>query len=90
MTGHHGKHTHHGYAYSTWRKKVVLKFDGRCAICGAKTELEAHHVRGYTEFPDEQYVVDNGVVLCHNCHLGVHRSAGATIIEDEKELERVN
>lgn len=32
------------FKYKKWRKKVCEKFNYKCYLCGAKDELEAHHV----------------------------------------------
>ena len=35
--------------------------------------LEAHHLNSYTDFPDERFVLENGITLCRECHKEFHR-----------------
>ena len=37
-------------------------------MCGAKTMLEAHHIKEKVNFPELEYDVSNGICLCHDCH----------------------
>ena len=56
---------------ATFRRKVLAKTGGRCAVCGVKEGVEAHHVvslsRGGSNDPA------NGVPLCREHH----KEAGA-------------
>ncbi len=65
------------YAYGVWRK-TVLKRDGyACQSCG-NDEMncpEAHHRVSFAKFPEQRFVVANGVTLCATCHSRTHREA---------------
>jgi 5-methylcytosine-specific restriction endonuclease McrA len=72
----------HRYAdprYSEWRTAVMNKYDWTCQECGKKgdrkkrTGLDAHHIKGWTAYPEFRYVVDNGIPLCRPCHKREHR-----------------
>jgi len=57
--------------YREWRQ-AVLKRDGkRCRTCQSTENLEVHHIKPFGDFPDLQTDVDNGVVLCQQCHQNV-------------------
>jgi hypothetical protein len=57
-----------------WKAKVFKRNKNTCQHCGAKTWLEAHHVKGVRERPDLRHAVENGLTLCHECHYyGVHK-----------------
>ena len=61
------------------RKKKLLLYKaqgGCCAYCGGHfgTEsLEIHHLAGVSENPGLALATSNMVLLCHECHLKVHR-----------------
>ena len=61
--------------YRRW-KKAVLQRDGHiCVLCGVnKAEdktivLHVDHIKPFALFPDLRFDVDNGRVLCKQCHL---------------------
>lgn len=59
--------------YIKWRDAVYKRDEYTCALCGADTDLHAHHKKGFDEFPSLRYVVNNGITLCRKCHLKVHK-----------------
>ena len=52
-----------------WKKEVFLRDNHTCQICGSKTHLEAHHIKEKRNYPKLQYDVENGICLCHECHI---------------------
>jgi len=54
-----------------WRERAaqVKMLRGKCAKCGSRERLEAHHLtyerRGHEDMADLQ-------VLCHDCHMRTH------------------
>lgn len=81
--GHHG--THRGYQYTRWRQAVYNNCQGRCVLCGAEDHLEAHHIKSFKDCPEERNNPLNGILLCHKCHLRVHRAGGAILLDEEME-----
>lgn len=66
-------HSHSDAQYAEWRR-AVLKRDGwLCRRCPSRSELHAHHIKSWAEFPAFRYVVDNGLTLCKDCHKFEHR-----------------
>lgn len=63
---------------STEQKQWVLNVFKRdhftCQICGDNTggNLEAHHIKLFSLYPEERLNLDNGVTLCTGCHLALH------------------
>lgn len=55
-----------------WRNHV-LERDKQCVFCGAKEQLQAHHVSEWAVDPVNRINVDNGITLCGRCHAGEHR-----------------
>lgn len=54
--------------YKIW-KRAVLERDGyKCVWCFATESLEVDHIKPFAYFPELRFAIDNGRVLCHNCH----------------------
>jgi 5-methylcytosine-specific restriction endonuclease McrA len=55
-----------GGVAATFRRRALRKTGGRCARCGSRDRVEAHHVLpllfGGTNDPE------NAMPLCHECH----------------------
>lgn len=48
---------------------AVFTRDGyRCVECGGEAK-DAHHITNRNDMPYGGYVKENGVSLCHSCHL---------------------
>ena len=56
-----------------WTKSVYTRDNYTCQICETKQDIQAHHIRAWKKYPDYRYNIDNGIVLCRNCHQNVHR-----------------
>ena len=56
-----GKHT-------KWANEVKKRDKYMCQRCTSKEEIEAHHIRKRSVFPELKYDINNGVVLCQRCH----------------------
>jgi len=65
------KRSHHTHIREDrkWRKDVFERDDYTCQECGKKGGyLQAHHIKGWTEYPDLRRDLNNGVTLCIDCH----------------------
>lgn len=54
-----------------WAREVILR-DKSCVRCGARENLQAHHVKSYAKHPEQRLDVNNGVALCPLCHHAQH------------------
>lgn len=52
-----------------WRESVLARDARKCRECGSGERLEAHHVVRWVDAPDLRLDLDNGLTLCHECHL---------------------
>lgn len=60
-------------AYLWWRREILSRDNYICAACGVRGgKLVAHHLFGWTEYPEYKYDLDNGVTLCSDYHLYLH------------------
>jgi len=51
-------------------------------------KLYAHHIKPYALFPKLAYDIDNGITLCHKCHVKAHREYGGYALHKLPEEER--
>ena len=53
-----------------WGKRVKDRDGWKCKISNQDCEgrMEAHHILGWTEYPELRYEINNGITLCHAHH----------------------
>lgn len=61
----------HSPEYKSWRKEVHQKRDD-CAECGSTEMLQAHHIVPVSEDKSLATDIDNGTLLCWECHSSKH------------------
>lgn len=54
--------------YRVWRMAVLERDNYTCVWCGNKTNLNVDHIKSYAHYPELRYAIDNGRVLCVECH----------------------
>mgnify|MGYP001574591048 FL=1 len=54
--------------YKIWRVAILLRDNYQCSICGDKNNLHVDHIKSWKEYPELRYAIDNGRVLCAECH----------------------
>lgn len=67
-------------AYGNWRKEIWKRDGFKCKINNkdCNDRIEAHHILGFTKYPELRYDINNGITLCHFHHPRVR--------EEEKRL----
>lgn len=61
--------------YRQWRKSVFERDNYTCQVCGVSGgELNAHHIKPFSVYPDLRFDVSNGLTLCKQCHINVHKA----------------
>lgn len=53
---------------------LMVRKGGQCEWCGARKELQVHHVLPYDHFPQLKEHPDNLMLLCADCHKKLHRN----------------
>ena len=76
-----------GMVYQEWRMKVWIRDGFKCKINNqdCKGQIEAHHILGWTRYPELRYEVNNGITLCH-AHHPRKRAEEKRLAPDFKEL----
>jgi HNH endonuclease len=59
-------------AYIEWRKSVFERDSYTCRECGAKGNINAHHIKAWSKHPEQRFDIDNGITLCGDCHAKQH------------------
>lgn len=56
--------------YKLWRIDVFSRDLFTCQMpgCSGAHDLEAHHIKTFSEYPELRFEVSNGITLCTNCH----------------------
>jgi 5-methylcytosine-specific restriction endonuclease McrA len=69
-TRHKTHRDKHGNMYDReWRTKIFKRDKYTCRNCGqVGVRLQAHHIKGYKEYPELRYILNNGLTLCVSCH----------------------
>lgn len=63
---------------AAWRRAVINRDRATCKLCGATdTELHAHHLKSYLEFPALRWEITNGQTVCAPCHWQIHSKTTA-------------
>ena len=65
--------------YYQWRKAVLQRDKNICQSCGQSNCLRAHHIKGFVTNPELQFVINNGIILCENCHIDLHFGRKANV-----------
>jgi len=58
-------------AKARWRESVLKRDGSRCRLCNSTDSLETHHIRPFRFYPKDRWKIENGLTLCHDCHLKV-------------------
>jgi 5-methylcytosine-specific restriction endonuclease McrA len=51
-----------------WQKLIKKRDRYHCQYCGTLKDLQIHHIKGFTAFPELRFDVNNGITLCKKCH----------------------
>lgn len=68
----------------TWSKNVKERANYTCERCGSKERLEAHHEVAVKIDSTKANDLDNGICLCHDCHMKAHSESGCTLSDLRK------
>jgi len=58
--------------YKAWRKAVYERDGYKCVLCGTEGDgknLNADHIKGFSQYPELRLDINNGRTLCKKCHV---------------------
>lgn len=59
----------HSPEYKLWRKSVFQRDDFTCQLCEKSGKnLQANHIKKFSDFPELRFEISNGITLCKECH----------------------
>ena len=58
---------------SKWSKEVRARDKQKCVWCNETYGLVAHHIWHKLYCPESALDIDNGITLCHKCHMFQHQ-----------------
>lgn len=76
-----------GWKNKKWKEQVKKQNGSICQKCGNDKNLIIHHIYSYKENWDRRHDVNNGVVLCQECHKKFHKSFGYRNNTEEQLVE---
>lgn len=62
--------------YIQWRRSVFERDHYACHLCNDSKggNLVAHHILTFKNFPHLRFDIGNGVTMCKNCHIRIHKT----------------
>lgn len=57
--------------YRTWKLAILSRDGYKCTRCQNPGNI-AHHIKGFSTYPELRFKVNNGTTLCQSCHKLYH------------------
>jgi hypothetical protein len=57
-----------------WSNIIKKRDNYICQYCHkVGSKLNSHHIKSYEKYPEFRYEISNGITLCQDCHIYVHK-----------------
>lgn len=71
-----------------WRREVIERDAYSCVKCKAHTDLHAHHIVPWSDYPKGRIDINNGITLCETCHSHEHKDIGYFVLSGKGRKAR--
>lgn len=69
--------------YRKWKKSIHVRDKYLCRCCLSGQKIRAHHILPFSKYKNQRWDINNGITLCHNCHVKTYQC-------EEKYVELLN
>lgn len=76
--------------YHNWRNAVFTRDENKCIKCKSTYRLHAHHIIPWKEDKTKRFDVDNGLTLCHSCHMREEKTGFCHSDETKKKISEAH
>jgi hypothetical protein len=59
-----------------WVKSILKRDEYICQACTKHSNLKAHHIYNYADYPELRLEISNGITFCEFCHIYFHQLFG--------------
>lgn len=73
--------------YKEFKKLVHIRDNNKCFICKKSGKNDVHHIEAWTNNFEKRFSIENGITVCKNCHLEIHKTCGFKNYSSEKFKE---
>ena len=74
--------------FRLWRESVFARDNWTCQKCEeVGGTIHPHHIKGFAQYPELRFAIDNGITLCIDCHRLFHTIYGTKDINEEQIVE---
>ena len=64
-----------GVSFRMWSKLILSLYDYECFLTNDNGRLTAHHLNSWSKYPDQRFVLNNGVALSLGTHEEFHKGS---------------
>lgn len=62
--------------YTNWREEILKRDKHKCVYCSSQKDLNAYHIYSWKFYPNLRFNIDNGITVCKECHMKIHKAFG--------------
>ena len=56
-----------------WAREVRMQYNYHCVYCNTSRHLSAHHIFPKSKYKGLKYNLNNGILMCKECHIELHQ-----------------
>jgi len=71
------RNTRNSSEYNMWKRKVLSTYNSTCQKCNSLDKPHVHHIESRLSNPELAHEISNGIVLCFDCHMELHKAFGS-------------